>query len=68
MATIASVLSDGVLRPDGNLAELPLDGDSLVAVLQGGKLLSATLDDIGTVVASSGGLSASAAMVRTLGC
>ena len=65
------VLADGVLSPSGNAALLPLTGDTMLAVLQGGKLLSATVDDVGNVIGSGGGgggISASAAMVRGLGC
>lgn len=66
-AALSTLLGNSVLSPSSNVAT-GLDGDTMVAVLQDGRLLSATLDDIGAVVAGSGGLSASAAMVRGLGC
>lgn len=64
------VVADGVLSPSGNAADLPLDGSTMLAVLQGGKLLSATVDDVGDVIGGGGGggISASAVMVRRLGC
>ncbi len=69
-ASLASALVDSVLSPSGNAAELPLDGSTMLAVLQGGKLLSATVDDVGDVIGGGGGggISASAVMVRGLGC
>jgi hypothetical protein len=71
LAASLNVVADGVLSPSGNVADLPLTGDTMLAVLQGGKLLSATVDDVGDVIGSGGGgggISASAVMVRGLGC
>jgi hypothetical protein len=47
-------LSPGVVDPAGNTSGT-LSGSSTVAVLDGGKILSATLDDIGAVIGGGGG-------------
>lgn len=46
-------LAPGVTDPAGNVSG-SLSGSSAIAVLDGGKILSATLDDIGGVIGSGG--------------
>ncbi len=68
-AAMTAAISDTVLSPAGNAAGLPVDGSTMLAVLQDGKLLSVTVDDVGAVIGGGGGgISASAVMVRGLGC
>lgn len=50
---VRSNLSPGVVDPAGN-ASGSLSGSSTIAVLDGGKILSATLDDIGGVIGGGG--------------
>lgn len=51
---VRSNLSPGVVDPAGNTSGT-LSGSSTIAVLDGGKILSATLDDIGAVIGGGGG-------------
>lgn len=66
----AGVVSTDVSGAAGNTVGT-LTGSSIIAVVQDGRIFGTTVDDIGTVIgggSGGGGLSASAAMVRCLGC
>lgn len=65
----AGTISTDVSGAAGNTVG-SLTGSSIIAVVQDGRIFGTTVDDIGTVIGggSGGGLSASAAMTRCLGC
>lgn len=65
----ASTVSADVTGAAGNTVG-SLTGDSIIAVIENGRIFGTTVDDIGTVIGGGGGggLSASAAMTRCLGC
>lgn len=62
----ALALSSSVAFPSNNVAG-SLTTESTLAVIEGGRIKSATVDDIGSLI-GGGGLSASAVMTRCLGC
>lgn len=66
----ALALSSSVAFPSNNVAG-SLTTDSTLAVIEGGRIKSATVDDIGSLIGGGGGgggLSAAAVMARCLGC
>lgn len=54
-ALVRNNLSPGVVDPAGNAAPGGLSTSSTIAVLEDGKILSATLADVGAVIGGGGG-------------